>query len=267
METKITRVFSMPNSKTFSIKPIRELISRYMNDEMIACDPFVGDALKVFPGIKFTNDLDPDKPADSHMDATEYLKTLPDNSVDLLLYDPPYSPRQVSESYKKMKMPINKETTQSSYWSKQKDEIARILKGDGVCISFGWNSNGVGIKRGFDMEEVLLIFHGGAHNDTIVTVERKRVVDRFSHREGNLEIREYFRNGISGDDIKLEIVKWAVDPRDRSSYCWVIAFIKIEEGKPFVDRIGDRVSQLTTDELRVYATFEEEGIKMIKSNK
>ena len=30
------------------------------------------------------------------------------------------------------------------------------------------------IKRGYELEEILLIAHGGIHNDTIVTVERKR---------------------------------------------------------------------------------------------
>ena len=65
------------------------------------------------------------------------------------------------------------ETTQASYWSKQKDEIARILKPNGICISCGWNTNGVGKTRGFEQIEILLVAHGGNHNDTIITVERK----------------------------------------------------------------------------------------------
>lgn len=65
------------------------------------------------------------------------------------------------------------ETTQASYWSKQKDEIARILKPNGICISCGWNTNGVGKTRGFEQIEILLVAHGGNHNDTITTVERK----------------------------------------------------------------------------------------------
>ena len=32
---------------------------------------------------------------------------------------------------------------------------------------------GFGIQRGFKMERILLVPHGGPHNDTIVTVERK----------------------------------------------------------------------------------------------
>ena len=101
------------------------------------------------------------------------IQIFEDNSVDLVLYDPPYSPRQVSESYKNLGRTVNMETTQASYWSKQKDEIARILKPNGICISCGWNTNGVGKTRGFEQIEILLVAHGGNHNDTIITVERK----------------------------------------------------------------------------------------------
>lgn len=33
--------------------------------------------------------------------------------------------------------------------------------------------NGIGKTRGFEIVEILLVAHGGNHNDTIVTVERK----------------------------------------------------------------------------------------------
>ena len=56
---------------------------------------------------------------------------------------------------------------------KHLDEIQRILRVGGKCISFGWNSNGVGKKINFQIERILLAAHGGSHNDTIVTVERK----------------------------------------------------------------------------------------------
>jgi hypothetical protein len=51
--------------------------------------------------------------------------------------------------------------------------LANKIKVGGYCISFGWNSNGMGKNRGFEIVEILLVSHGGHHNDTIVTVERK----------------------------------------------------------------------------------------------
>lgn len=32
---------------------------------------------------------------------------------------------------------------------------------------------GIGIKYGFEIQEILLVPHGGWHNDTIVVVEKK----------------------------------------------------------------------------------------------
>lgn len=106
----------MPNKNTFNIKPINELINRYLKEDLLVVDPFA-NANKL---ATVTNDLDPQYDTDYHLDALDFLKQLKANSVDLVLYDPPYSPRQVSESYKLLDMSVNMATTQSSYWSKQK---------------------------------------------------------------------------------------------------------------------------------------------------
>lgn len=55
-----------------------------------------------------------------------------------------------------------------------KEQIGRIVKPNGIVITCSWNSGGIGKKYGFEIEEILLIPHGGWHNDTIVMVERKQ---------------------------------------------------------------------------------------------
>ena len=55
----------------------------------------------------------------------------------------------------------------------QKAEIGRIVKPGGVVITCGWNSGGIGAEFGFAIQEILLVPHGGWHNDTIVTVDKK----------------------------------------------------------------------------------------------
>lgn len=166
---QINRVWAMPNSKTFQIKPIRELINKYAYGVIV--DPFANDS-KIGT---ITNDLDEQYDTDYHMDALDFLKMLEDNSADTVLYDPQYSPRQVSECYTSLGKTVNMQTTQASYWSKQKEQIGRIVKKDGIVITCCWNSGGIGKKYGFEIEEILLVPHGGWHNDTIVTVERKVV--------------------------------------------------------------------------------------------
>jgi hypothetical protein len=145
---KIERVWAMPSHKTFSIKPIANLLKEELEGNFI--DPFP------FPFDK---------------DALTYLKSIPTDSITSLAFDPPYSPRQLKEMYSNAGMAYD---TKCSYWSELKDEIARITKSGGKVISFGWNSMGIGKNRGFAIIRVLLVPHGGNHNDTICTVEIKQ---------------------------------------------------------------------------------------------
>ena len=166
---KIVRKFAPTSKNTFSIGPVKKLIKRYQNHQLVSIDPFANTSRIA----KITNDLDPDMPTDYHMDALDFLKMFETNSVDLVLYDPPFTPRQVADCYKKFDRTVNKETTQISYWWNQKRELSRIVKPGGIVIGCGYNSNGCGKKYGFSLKEVLLVAHGSNHNDTIVTVDQK----------------------------------------------------------------------------------------------
>lgn len=162
----------MPNKNTFSIPPIAELVNRYASGggSKIIVDPF-SNGCKIGT---ITNDLNPRFNTTYHLDALDFLKMLDDESADVVLYDPPYSPRQAKECYESIGMEITAEQTKSSWRAKHLDEIARILKPGGICLCFGWNTNGVGKKRGFEMIEVLIVPHGGSKNDTLCTVEIKK---------------------------------------------------------------------------------------------
>ena len=167
----ITRKWQMPNKNTFDIPAIKELIYKYKPtyENAIIIDPFANKNRIA----NITNDLDIQFDTDYHLDALDFLKLFENDSIDMVLYDPPYSPRQVAECYKALGQTVNMQTTQASYWSNQKKEIGRIVKTNGVVITCGWNSGGIGKKYGFDIDEILLIPHGGWHNDTIITVEHK----------------------------------------------------------------------------------------------
>lgn len=107
------------------------------------------------------------------MDALDFLKMFEDGSVDGVLYDPPYSPAQVRYNYEGFGMEVTADKTKTAFWTKQRVEIARVIKKGGKCISFGWNSGGIGKKHGFEIYRILLVPHGGKRNDTICTAEVK----------------------------------------------------------------------------------------------
>ena len=79
----IHRAWAMPSSHTFSIRPISELLDRYLHGVIV--DPFCGGSSRG----TITNDIDPAVEAMYHMDATDFLRMLPEESADVVLYDPP----------------------------------------------------------------------------------------------------------------------------------------------------------------------------------
>lgn len=169
---KMNRVWAMPSPWTFSIPPIKAFIERYLSPELVVVDPFCGNSKLA----TITNDLNPDTPADSHTDAETFLRDLKEQyerKVHVVLFDPPYSPRQVSECYKNVGKTVTMKDTQTAcLYKRVRDAIPPLLTSGGLVFSFGWNSVGMGKVRGFEILEILLVSHGGAHNDTICVVER-----------------------------------------------------------------------------------------------
>lgn len=164
------RYWAMPNGNTFTIKPIREFVEVEVNRGGVIVDPFANNC--TYGTIR--NDLNPEYETEYCMDALEFLKQLDDECADLVLYDPPYSITQASQlyhAYGKDKLEVN--VANMRYWKLVKDNIARILKPNGRVICCGWNTNGLGKGRGFEMVSILDVVHGGSKNDTLVTLEIK----------------------------------------------------------------------------------------------
>jgi len=165
-DMKMNRVWAMPNKWTFTIKPIRELLQEEVFFGLWI-DPFAGENGHLY--AKITNDL-----SNGGIDALEFLKKHKTDEFDGLLFDPPYSITQAKQCYEGHGMDkLDTKPTSMKYWADCKNEVARIIKPGGKAICFGWNSMGLGKNRGFEMQRILLVPHGGSKNDTIVTVEKK----------------------------------------------------------------------------------------------
>ncbi len=172
MTIQFSRCFAMPNAATFSIKPIGEFVKRYLALAQVSVDPFSRDR----DWATFTNDINPATSAKSHQDAEAFLRELAAEKVnaDLVLFDPPYSPRQVMEHYRAAGLVVTQEDTQSGrLYRRVRDAIDPIVSPGGIVLSFGWQSGGMGVGRGYQLIETMLVAHGGGHNDTICIAERK----------------------------------------------------------------------------------------------
>lgn len=163
----ITREWCMPNAETFSVKPIGDFVKRYLAG--VSVDPFARNK----DWATHTNDLNPNTSAEHHMDAADFLEMLADDGIkaDCILFDPPYSPRQITECYSAAGLTATMQDTQSAaFYKRCRTSIRKISSINTVVLSFGWNSTGMG--KGFHREEILLVCHGGAHNDTICVADR-----------------------------------------------------------------------------------------------
>lgn len=171
------RVWAMPCKTTFDIAPIRALVRNYLQKSKASADPFARNKR----WATYTNDLNPETAAEHHLPASEFLSNLLAEGIrlDLILFDPPYSRRQVIESYQSAGLHFAQQDSQyhSLNWPAERELMTKLLEPGGVVISCGWHSNGMnecGSNAGkYAIEEILLVAHSGAHHDTIVTVERK----------------------------------------------------------------------------------------------
>jgi len=169
---RISRVWAMPSSETFSILPIRDFVFKYLNKSQISIDPFARN----FISSTYTNDLNPNTKAKYHLDSLNFLQMLKQKSIkaDLVIFDPPYSPRQIKECYEGIGLKMDgREALRTASWKAEKDVVDQLLKPNGIFLWFNWNSAGMGQKRNYKILEILLVCHGAGHNDTICMAEQK----------------------------------------------------------------------------------------------
>jgi hypothetical protein len=165
----MSRVWAMPKANTFDVPPIGALVRKYLHG--VSVDPFARNKR----WATYTNDLNPTTEAEHHMDAVSFLNMLADQGVkaDCVLLDPPYSPRQISECYAAAGLRAGMRDTQNAVlYAKVRNAARRLCYAGTTVLSFGWNS--AGMSQGFERVEILLVAHGGAHNDTICVVERMK---------------------------------------------------------------------------------------------
>lgn len=156
----------MPSRWTFEIKPISDFLDRWLEGCEVIVDPFAGRSMRG----THRNDI-----AFFGQEADLWCESLLPNmegKADAVLFDPPYSPRQLKEAYAAANRIVTQRDTQDGAMRKRvRAALSRILKPGGIALSFGWQSNGFG--RAWPTEEILLVQHGGAHSDTICVAQRK----------------------------------------------------------------------------------------------
>jgi hypothetical protein len=128
-----SREWAMPSADTFDVPPIFRFVQKYLRKSTTSVDPFARNKR----WATYTNDINPNTRAESHLEADEFLRGLKIKS-DLLLFDPPYSPRQLKECYNSFGRKMQLEDGQTARLRKiWRDSALPILTENAVVLSFG----------------------------------------------------------------------------------------------------------------------------------
>lgn len=164
------REWAMANGDTFSVPVIGDMVKRYLKASKVSVDPFARNKR----WATHTNDLNTATEAEHHMDSIAFLEMLvaKGTMADLVIFDPPYSPRQIKECYDSIGLKMGALDAMRTNWMRERDLIVQMQNPGDVVLSFGWNSMGMGKKRGYEIIEGLMVCHGVGHYDTLCMAER-----------------------------------------------------------------------------------------------
>ena len=152
MTIRIDREFGRPSHNTFSMPPVARLLDQEIGPGDNVCEPFPYRATK---------------------DCFDYMSEWESESADVVLLDPPYTKRQVSDHYRESGVTVTGWHTSSGWTAKVKKEAARIIRPGGKGIVFGYNSNGFGRINGMRPYRIMMVHSAGDHYDLLVTCEKK----------------------------------------------------------------------------------------------
>lgn len=155
-----------PRKYTFDTEPIANWV-RSVTQEGMVLNLFAGrNRLYEFSSniIEHRVDLDPTVNPTFNMDAESFIQYAKKENYkyNTIILDPPYNLRKSVEKYGGRYM---------SNFQKIKEDILDLLLDSTNVITCGYNSVSMGENRGFSVNDILLISHGGSHNDTVITNE------------------------------------------------------------------------------------------------
>lgn len=162
----------MPGAETLNIRPIKQLVSRYVPKDGDRWIDFFARNQRI---CKTTNDINPAFKTTFNKCALALSKDLREGFFKGAILDMPFSMNQnrvLYENFGRGHYCVRPDSMK--YWAEFKNNVAKLIIPGGIVITCAWSSMGLGKNRGFEMIEILLVPHGGSRNDTIVTVERKK---------------------------------------------------------------------------------------------
>lgn len=166
---KISYEWCMPDKWTFRMKPIKSFIEKELFKHKKILIPFAGMTRWKNHSRIIYIDIEENRPKPYILgDCKEIMLGMIEHKqkYDLIISDPPFTYFQTINTYNNQKM------QDITYC---KNLYNRLLKPGGIIIHCGFNSSGMGIKRGYNKLELLIVNCGGSHNDYLILKEKKMI--------------------------------------------------------------------------------------------
>jgi hypothetical protein len=181
MTHTITNITNTP----FDNKHIKKIIEdeiRALNDThgsrrvIKICDPFAREGFVGKMPNCISNDLNPEFDTTYNLEFKDFARVMHMKQVpfDLVVFDPPYSLRQLKDHYDGIGKDLKLWQTHNM-WGTGKNLLAQHMPVGSVAISLGWTTAGFGRKRGFKKKAVHVLEQCGKEDRyaLLVTVEQK----------------------------------------------------------------------------------------------
>jgi hypothetical protein len=148
---------------TFRDPAPKEVAERYLEGETL--NPFAGEVELDHTGQVHRNDIDPDRNAEYHMDAVEFVRRYEPSSIGSIVHDPPWSEHQAESTYSQNELGNIQELV---------EEYHRVLVDGGRVIHLGYTTTCMPGRLEYDREAVHVVQPFGRRNAYLITVDRKR---------------------------------------------------------------------------------------------
>jgi hypothetical protein len=171
-----------PKKYTFEMPLLKKWVEQQCRGKVL--NLFAGKVTLCVDEVR--NDVDLATPAEYHLPADEFCKMAITKGMkfDTIILDPPYNLRKAVEAY-------NGRYFHS--FTPIRRMCAELLNQNGRIITLGYDTTGLGKKRGFKKVAVCIVNHKGDHDDTLCLVEQKinhldisRLNSKSLDKEGNL---------------------------------------------------------------------------------
>lgn len=162
-QPELTYLCVQPNRWTFESDKIRQWVESQLVGEPVlnAC---AGRAELDWLGEVIRNDVNPEMPADMHHDVAELDDVLGRNSVDSVVFDPPYSEDAAERLYDGYDVEDEKEAIETFH---------HVLRPGGVVVMLGYSTTCMPAELGYRRQAVSVFNTLGRANDWLGVADRR----------------------------------------------------------------------------------------------